>query len=41
MLEIRNDLLASPSAAAAMADTLAPVLAEARASVQREEQGVA
>lgn len=41
MLEIRNDLLSGPSAVAAMADTLAPVLAEARVSVLHEAKGVA
>lgn len=33
MLELRNDLIASPAAEAAMADTLAPVLAAALAAI--------
>ncbi|MBL8561669.1 MAG: N-formylglutamate amidohydrolase [Gemmobacter sp.] len=37
MLEIRNDLIATPEAEAAMADTLAPVLAAAMATLTRRK----
>ena len=37
MLEIRNDLIASPEAEAAMADTLAPVLAAAISALPRKD----
>jgi predicted N-formylglutamate amidohydrolase len=38
MLEIRNDLIATPAAEAAMVDTLAPLLAAAVATLRLPEQ---
>jgi predicted N-formylglutamate amidohydrolase len=41
MLEIRNDLIATPFAQASMADSLAPVLTEALQALGAERKGVA
>lgn len=40
MLEIRNDLIATPAACAAMAETLAPVIAAAVASLPMKESAL-